>query len=95
MNALTELGMLKMDFLGLKTLTVLEETVRMIRETEPKFDLTAIPTGDQPAFDVYNRGETLGVFQMEGGGITSCCKRFDVHSIEDIMPSAPFIGPDQ
>ncbi|MFZ0711621.1 MAG: DNA polymerase III subunit alpha [Terrimicrobiaceae bacterium] len=93
MNALTELGMLKMDFLGLKTLTVLEETVRKIREKEPKFDLTAIPTSDQPAFDVYNRGETLGIFQMEGGGITSCCKRFDVHSIEDIIAIGALYRP--
>ena len=93
MNALTELGMLKMDFLGLKTLTVLEETVQRIREVEPEFDLAAIPTDDQAAFDIYNRGETLGVFQMEGGGITSCCKRFDVRSIEDIIAIGALYRP--
>ena len=93
MNALTELGMLKMDFLGLKTLTVLEEAVQRIREANPAFDLAAIPTDDGPAFGVYNRGETLGVFQMEGGGITSCCKRFDVRCIEDIIAIGALYRP--
>ncbi len=93
MNALTELGMLKMDFLGLKTLTVLEETVKRIRQADPAFDLAAIPIDDQAAFDVYNRGETLGVFQMEGGGITNCCKRFDVRCIEDIIAIGALYRP--
>jgi DNA polymerase III subunit alpha len=93
MNALTELGMLKMDFLGLKTLTVIEETVRMIREADPEFDLAKIPADDQAAFDIYNRGETVGVFQMEGGGITNCCRRFDVRSIEDIIAIGALYRP--
>jgi DNA polymerase III subunit alpha len=93
MNALTELGMLKMDFLGLKTLTVLEETVQRIRETDPTFDLAGIPTDDRAAFEIYNRGETVGVFQMEGGGITNCCKRFDVRSIEDIIAIGALYRP--
>ena len=93
MNALTELGMLKMDFLGLKTLTVLEETVQRIREADPGFDLAAIPIDDRAAFDIYNRGETLGIFQMEGGGITSCCRRFDVRCIEDIIAIGALYRP--
>ena len=93
MNALTELGMLKMDFLGLKTLTVLEETVQRIREADPGFALAAIPVDDKAAFGVYNRGETLGIFQMEGGGITSCCRRFDVRCIEDIIAIGALYRP--
>ncbi len=93
MNSLTELGMLKMDFLGLKTLTILEHTVRLIREREPDFDIDAIPPSDQETFDVYNRGETLGVFQMESGGITNCCKRFDVSSIDDIIAIGALYRP--
>lgn len=93
MNSLTELGMLKMDFLGLKTLTILQHAVRLIREKEPGFDIDAIPTSDQAAFDVYNRGETLGVFQMESGGITNCCKRFDVSTIEDIIAIGALYRP--
>jgi DNA polymerase III subunit alpha len=93
MNALTELGMLKMDFLGLKTLTVLEEAVQRIREADAGFDLGQIPIDDKAAFDVYNRGETLGIFQMEGGGITSCCRRFDVRCIEDIIAIGALYRP--
>lgn len=93
MNSLTELGMLKMDFLGLKTLTILEHAARLIREREPEFDVDAIPTTDQETFDIYNRGETLGVFQMESGGITNCCKRFDVSCIEDIIAIGALYRP--
>lgn len=85
MGPLTELGMLKMDFLGLKTLTVMEDAVRLIRQKVPDFSLAKIPPDDQAAFDILNRGETVGVFQLEGGGITNCCKRFDVRSIDDII----------
>ena len=85
MNSLTELGMLKMDFLGLKTLTTLEHALRLIREKEHSFDLDAIPREDRATFDIYNRGETLGVFQMESGGITNLCKRFVVDRIDHII----------
>lgn len=93
MNALTELGMLKMDFLGLKTLTVLEDAVKLIRRKKPDFDIGTIPTEDKEAFDIYNRGETLGVFQMESGGITNCCKRFEVGSIEHIIAIGALYRP--
>ncbi len=84
-KALEALGMLKMDFLGLKTLTVMEDAMRFLREKEPGFRIENIPLDDQAAFDILNRGETVGVFQVEGGGITSCCRRFDVRSIDDII----------
>jgi len=93
MGALTDLGMLKMDFLGLKTLTVLEEGVNLVRAHTPDFDLARIPVDDRKAFDIYNRGETLGIFQMESGGITSCCKRFDVNCIEDIIAIGALYRP--
>jgi len=93
MNPLTELGMLKMDFLGLKTLTVLQEAVRMIRLRNPDFDLDRIPMDDPQTFGIYNRGETLGVFQMESAGITNCCKRFDVSNIDDIIAISALYRP--
>ncbi len=85
MGPLTDLGMLKMDFLGLKTLTVMQDAIALIHEHTPDFDLRRIPDNDRAAFDILNRGETVGVFQVEGGGITNCCKRFDVSSIDDII----------
>ena len=85
MGPLTDLGMLKMDFLGLKTLTVIEDTVTLIREQIPDFSIDKIPLDDQATFDLLNRGETIGVFQLESGGMTSLCKNFDVQKIEDII----------
>ena len=85
MNPLNDLGLLKMDFLGLKTLTVIEDTVNLIRKTELKFEIKDISLKDQKTFDLYNRGETIGLFQMESGGITSVSKQFDVQKLDDII----------
>jgi DNA polymerase-3 subunit alpha len=85
MNPLNDLGLLKMDFLGLKTLTVIEDTANLIRKTQPTFEIKDIPLNDQKAFDLYNRGETIGLFQMESGGITSVSKQFDVRKLDDII----------
>ena len=85
MGPLNDLGLLKMDFLGLKTLTVIEDTVKLIRKREPDFSLEKIPLDDAAAFGLYNRGETIGLFQMESGGMTSTAKGFDVQKIDDII----------
>lgn len=85
MNPLTDLGMLKMDFLGLKTLTVIQDTVNLIRQRQPEFSLDGIPLEDEATFQLLNRGETIGVFQLESGGMVSLCKQFDVNSIDDII----------
>ena len=85
MGPLNDLGLLKMDFLGLKTLTVIEDTVQLIRKREPQFDIKSIPLDDAKAFELYNRGDTTGLFQMESGGMTSTAKQFDVQKIDDII----------
>jgi DNA polymerase-3 subunit alpha len=85
MNPLNDLGLLKMDFLGLKTLTVIEDALNLIRKVEAKFEIKDIPLNDKKAFDLYNRGETIGLFQMESGGITSVSKQFDVGKLDDII----------
>ncbi|HEX4639630.1 MAG TPA: DNA polymerase III subunit alpha [Chthoniobacterales bacterium] len=85
MGPLNDLGLLKMDFLGLKTLTVIEDTMALIHEREPEFSLKNIPLDDKATFDLYNRGETIGLFQMESGGMTSTAKQFDVQKIDDII----------
>ncbi len=84
MAPLTDLGMLKMDFLGLKTLTVLTDAVAIIRRAVPEFDLATIPVSDQKTFDLINRGETVAIFQLESGGMVNVCRQFDVKDIEDI-----------
>src|SRR5437899_7040657 len=85
MGPLNDLGLLKMDFLGLKTLTVIEDTVILIRKRIPDFSLKNIPMDDAAAFALYNRGETIGLFQMESGGMTSVSKQFDVRKVDDII----------
>jgi DNA polymerase-3 subunit alpha len=84
MSPLGDLGMLKMDFLGLKTLTVIHDAVQLIRRRVPDFDIDKIPLSDQPTFDLLNRGETVAVFQLESGGMIKTCRRFDIKDIEDI-----------
>jgi DNA polymerase-3 subunit alpha len=84
MGPLTDLGMLKMDFLGLKTLTVITDAVALIRKRKPDFDIDTVPVNDQATFDLYNKGETIGVFQVESGGMVGVCRQFDVKDIEDI-----------
>lgn len=85
MTPLTELGMLKMDFLGLKTLTVIQDAVDLIHRHTPDFILDQTSLDDRSTFDLLNRGETIGVFQLESGGMMSLCRQFDVNRIEDII----------
>ena len=85
MGAITEVGLLKMDFLGLKNLTVIQDAVQHIHKHTPDFDIRVISLEDQPTFDLLDRGETMGVFQLESGGMTETCKRYGVRKIEDII----------
>src|SRR6059058_983051 len=85
MGPLNDLGLLKMDFLGLKTLTVIEDTLALIHKREPEFSLKDIPLDDAASFSLYNRGETIGLFQMESGGMTNLSKQFEVKKLDDII----------
>ncbi len=85
MGAITEVGLLKMDFLGLKNLTVIHDAVTHIRKHIPDFDIEKIPLSDEPTFDMLNRGETMGVFQLESGGMVETCKKYEIRSIDDII----------
>ena len=85
MGPLNDLGLLKMDFLGLKTLTVIEDTLTLIRKRQPNFSLKNIPLDDAATCALFNRGDTIGIFQMESGGMTSVARQFDVTGIDDII----------
>ena len=85
MGAITEVGLLKMDFLGLKNLTVIQDAVNHIRQHTPDFDIETVPLIDQPTFDILNRGETMGVFQLESGGMVETCKKYQIEKIDDII----------
>ncbi len=85
MAPLTDLGLLKMDFLGLKTLTVLDDAVKLIRRHTSSFDLSAIAMDDAATFALLNRGESIGVFQLESGGMTATARRFQIEHFTDII----------
>ena len=84
MTTLEELGLLKMDFLGLRNLTVLEDAARMVRRREPDFRVNRIPEDDAETFKMLADGHTTGVFQLESAGMTGVCTQLRPKSIEDI-----------
>lgn len=84
MTTLEELGLLKMDFLGLRNLTVLEDAAKLVRRHEPGFRCEDIPVEDAKTFAMLSAGKTSGVFQLESAGITGVCTGLKPKSIEDI-----------
>ncbi len=84
MVTLEELGLLKMDFLGLRNLTILDDAVQMVRAKQPDFSLSEIPMDDPKVFQMLSEGRTSGVFQMESAGMTGVCVGLKPHNIEDI-----------
>jgi DNA polymerase III subunit alpha len=85
MGAITEVGLLKMDFLGLKNLTVIQEAVEHIRKRKPGFEIEKVPLDDHATFEILNRGETMGVFQLESGGMVETCRKYQIEKIDDII----------
>jgi len=86
MNAVGKLGLLKMDFLGLKTLTVIADAVENIRRTAaPKFDIETVGFEDSKTYELLNSGRTTGVFQLESGGMQNLCRQIGLSSIDEIV----------
>ena len=86
MNAVTKLGLLKMDFLGLKTLTVLSDAIDNIHRTaDPKFDLDKVGFDDPKTYALLNTGRTTGVFQLESGGMQALCRQISLSTIDEII----------
>ena len=85
MGPVGDLGLLKMDFLGLKTLTVIRNTVEMVHENSGiKIPIDDLPLDDIKTYDLLNNAQTLGVFQLESSGMRDLCKKFKIASIEHI-----------
>lgn len=85
MTALERLGLLKMDFLGLRNLTVIRDASDFIRRTKPDFDINKIPIDDPEVYEMLSQGQTTGVFQFESAGIRQVLMRLKPESIEDII----------
>lgn len=85
MTTIEELGLLKMDFLGLRTLTVIDDCVKAVREREPSFSIENIPLDDEKTYDLFRSGETYGVFQCESAGLRRVLARLKPNNLEDII----------
>lgn len=86
MKDLEAVGLLKMDFLGLRTLSVLENALRLINENHGiTIDLDAIPEEDAPTFELFARGDTVGVFQFESSGMTDWLRKLKPNTISDLV----------
>ena len=80
------LGLLKMDFLGLRTLTLIEDTISMLKKHRGMdLRIEKISLEDKPTYDLLNRGDTVAVFQLESTGMQELCKKFGIHRMEDII----------
>ncbi|ADK13406.1 MULTISPECIES: DNA polymerase III subunit alpha [Clostridium] len=94
MNTLEELGLLKMDFLGLRTLTVLRDAVEMIKEDKGiEIDLDTIDYDDKAVYNMIGEGKTVGVFQLESPGFSSFMKELKPDSLEDIIAGISLYRP--
>ncbi len=85
MTALDELGLLKMDFLGLRNITIIDQTEKAIRKTVPDFDIETIPQNDKATLNMMAAGFTDGVFQFESEGMKNVLRQFVPENIEDLI----------
>ncbi|MDZ4744178.1 MAG: DNA polymerase III subunit alpha [Verrucomicrobiota bacterium] len=86
MGPLGELGMLKMDFLGLKTMTVIQDAIDLIKSNRGlDLQILDVPLDDQKTFDILNKGMCSGVFQLESGGMVDLCRQFQIVSVDDLV----------
>ncbi len=93
MTTIEELGLLKMDFLGLRNLTIIEDAEREIRKREPEFDLKKVRDDDPESFAMLSEGKAAGVFQLESAGITGVCVNMRPQSIEDLTAIVALYRP--
>ena len=93
MTTIEELGLLKMDFLGLRNLTVIEDAQKEIRKLYPEFDISSVPDNDPETFTMLAEGKTQGVFQLESAGITGVCVNMKPTSIEDMTAIVALYRP--
>ncbi len=88
------LGLLKADFLGLKTLTVIEETIKLASKTKGvQLVLEALPMDDPETFELLRRGDTVGVFQLESPGMRDLARRIGLDKIEDVIALVALFRP--
>ncbi len=94
MGPVGDLGLLKMDFLGLKTLTVIRNTCERVRHTRGiDVPIDNLPLDDAKTYDLLNKANTLGIFQLESGGMRDLCRKFQIGSVEHITALVALYRP--
>ncbi len=93
MTTIEELGLLKMDFLGLRTLTVIQDAEKMVQKRVPDFDITKINPDDPTVYEMIGNGHTEGVFQLESSGMKSFMKELKPENMEDIIAGISLYRP--
>ena len=93
MTTIEELGLLKMDFLGLRNLTVIRDAEMQIQKFDPSFSMDKVPDDDAATFKMLTEGKTQGVFQLESAGMTGVCVNMKAGSIEDITAIVALYRP--
>ena len=93
MTTIEELGLLKMDFLGLRNLTVIRDAEMQIQKINPGFSMDTAPDDDDATFRMLREGKTQGVFQLESAGMTGVCVNMRAGSIEDITAIVALYRP--
>ncbi len=94
MGPVGDLGLLKMDFLGLKTLTVIRNTCDLVKQTQGiDIPIDDLPLDDAKTYDLLNKANTIGVFQLESGGMRDLCKKFKISSVEHITALVALYRP--
>jgi DNA polymerase-3 subunit alpha len=94
MGPVGDLGLLKMDFLGLKTLTVIRKTCDLARQFHGvEIPIDHLPLDDAKTYDLLNKANTIGIFQLESGGMRDLCRRFQISSVEHITALVALYRP--
>ena len=93
MDTIAELGLLKFDFLGLRYLTIINDAVQQIRESEPDFDIEKIPLDDAATYKLIAKGGTTGLFQLESGGMRQMLMNLSPDCFEDIVAAIALYRP--
>ncbi|NMA67320.1 MAG: DNA polymerase III subunit alpha [Clostridiaceae bacterium] len=94
MTTLEELGMLKMDFLGLRTITVIKDTIELVKASQGiHIDIEKINYDDKAVYEMIGKGETAGIFQLESRGMTSFMKELQPSNLEDIIAGISLYRP--
>jgi DNA polymerase-3 subunit alpha len=93
MKYVEQAGLVKFDFLGLKTLTVLTRAANLVRESQPDFDMATLPLDNAEAYKVMARGDTVGVFQLESSGMRDALRKLKPDRFEDVVAMVSLYRP--